>query len=224
MRYEFTFASGRVAFDWEVGTVEIRAEHGRKVGEEEWSPVEGTYPFEEVPIFTSFFVTGMIALYGIDVDVRGKMVVSSEGFVLEVYRVKEPQKGKVAFLLAYDTRRKMSSVFIFNKANLYAFLQMIKEREKVVPVGETVWEKTGEGIYVNRLPVPFQHAKALEWVLLEGLREGKYPPLRLGWNEGSFRISGRRLSVFRKRDSAEVPYLSISLKNPIDAIRILSCL
>ena len=151
MRYELSFANGRIVFDWELMTVEVSAKHGRKTEEKEWKPVEGTYPFEELPLFTSFFLTGMSALHDLDVEVRGKMVISSEGFVLEMYRMREPQRGKVAFLLAYDTKNDASSSFIFNRANLYAFLQMIKERDKVVPVRETVWERSGSELYVNRL-------------------------------------------------------------------------
>ena len=30
MRYEFTFASGKVVFDWELGTVELKGKFGRK--------------------------------------------------------------------------------------------------------------------------------------------------------------------------------------------------
>ena len=224
MRYELSFANGKMVFDWELMTVEIEAKLGRKVGDEEWGPVQGTYPFEEVPLFTSFFVTGTSALLGLEVEVRGKMVISSEGFVLEIYKMREPQKNKVAFLLAYDTKNKTSSAFVFNKANLYAFLQMIKERDKVVPVRESVWEKRDGELFVNRLPVPFQPRKALEWILLDGIREGRYPRINLTWEEGVIRIGGRRLSLFRRNGQQEVSHLSLSLKDPVDVMRILSCL
>jgi len=53
MVYEFTFANGLVVFDWELGTIRVSAERGRKVGNEEHGPVKGEYPFEEdkVPAF-----------------------------------------------------------------------------------------------------------------------------------------------------------------------------
>ena len=223
MRYEFRFGNGTVAFDWEMGVVEVRAKMGRKKEEKEWAPVEGEYPFEELPLFTSFFVTGMSALLGVDVEVRGKMVITSEGFVLEIYKTKDEKRP--AFLLAYDTKKDASSVFMFNRPTLYAFLQMIKSRDKVVPVRESVWEKEGGVVYVNRMEIPFAGAKALEWVLLEGLKDGgKYPALSFRWDEGRLRLYGNRVSLLKARGESEVPYLSVSVKDPLDAMRILSCL
>jgi len=223
MIYEFTFANGTVAFDWGTGMVSIKARHGRKVGDEEYGPVEGEYSFEELPLFTSFFVTGMSALYGTEQEVRGKMVISTEGFVLEMYRAKNPGKA-VAFLLAYDTKKKQSSVFLFNRPNLYAFLQMIKSVDKVVSVRDIVWERINGELYVNRLHVPFQKVKVLEWVLMEGLKEGRYPSIRQEWSGGSMSIRGNRLSFFRNREGKQVPFFSLSLKDPIDVFRMLSCL
>ncbi len=224
MKYEFSFPGGGViSFDWELRTIRLYSNYGRKSQEKEWKPIEGEYSFEELPLFTSFFVTGMSALYGLDTEIRGKMVITSEGFVLEIYKAKE-NGNRPAFLLAYDTKNEMSSAFVFNRASLYAFLQMIKVQDKIVSAGETVWEKSGGDVYLNRLLIPFQKAKALEWTLFEGLREGKYPLLTQVWDEGVLRIRGRRLEVIRKREDREQPFVSLSLKNPIDVMRILSCL
>ena len=219
MRYEFTFGKGRVVFDWSRRTIFFESE-GKRKG---FNAINGEYPFEEGPLFTNFFVAGICALCRLS-DIHAKMVLSREGFVLEFYQTKKVEQGKVGFLLATDNRKKASSAFMFNKPNLYAFLLMLKERDKIVPVQDSVWEKQEGRTFVNKIEIPFQKAKALEWSLWQKL----YSPISFSftyeWENGRIHVLKRTLIVEKKRKEKFITLTEIDISNEINIARILSCL
>ncbi|WP_461829986.1 hypothetical protein [Aquifex sp.] len=193
--YKFTFPQGEVIFDFENSTIELHGKAGRKKDGEVFEPIEGAYSLEEIPLFTGFYLTGLTILEGIDMKVKGKMYIGSEGFLLEFFKLDSPVDGKVGFLLAQDLKNKRATKFSFNRANLYAFLKMLEEREKIVPVENTVWEKREGKVFVNRVEVPFQKAKALRYALKEILRKKEIPRLVQEWEEGRLTLHKNKLEV-----------------------------
>ena len=218
--YKFTFPQGEVIFDFENSIIELHGKVGRKKDGEVFEPIEGTYSLEEIPLFTGFYLTGLTILEGIDMKVKGKMYIGSEGFLLEFFKLDSPVDGKVGFLLAQDLKNKRATRFSFNRANLYAFMKMLEEREKLIPVENTVWEKREGKVFVNRTEVPFQKAKALRYALKEVLRKREIPRLVQEWEEG-------RLTLYRNRLEVQVNGKTLGRINLSDVgniSRLLVCL
>jgi len=219
--YRFSFPQGEITFDFENGLIDLKGKIGREKNGEKFEPIKGIYPLEEIPLFTGFYLTGLTILENIDFQVKGKMYIGREGFLLEFFRFSEPVDSKVGFLLAQDLKNKRATKFSFNRANLYAFLKMLEEQDKMIPVENTVWEKNEGKVFVNRIEIPFQKAKATKFALKEILRGNKIPHLVQEWENGRLRIAGKKLEVF-KAEGRRIGI--INLEDIGNLSRLLVCL
>ena len=220
--FEFTVVDGSIVFDFAENKIRLRLVEGEK-----------EFPMP-VNLHNFCVVIGGI-IYGTNVERKqvfftGKKgerkVIDLRGFFYEKRNGKgESQKYPRAVLIFIDETTNFKKTYLFNIYNLYALWELFRLQDKVVSVGDLVWERRKGSVLLQGVFVPFQKAKALFFALDQYLRTGEIPSVNQEWEYGKIMLwsSKKRLDFFRRSGEALIPSGVIEL-NQDTALRIMSVL
>jgi len=87
-------------------------------------------------------------------------------------------------LIFIDETTNFKKTYLFIIYNLYALWELFRLQDKVVSVGDLVWERRKGSVLLQGVFVPFQKAKALFFALDQYLRTGEIPSINQDWEYG----------------------------------------
>jgi len=232
--YEFTTARGSVLFDSSSSTIAV-FEDG----------VERVFPYP-VNIHAFCVVIGGL-LYGREVGRKALFKIGKPGErkVMELRLIPVRKKvgvsgsgdndgavsenGKAeyrgALLTFIDEKEGFKRSVMFNRPNLYALWEMFRAQDKVVGIGDFVFEKKEGSVFLQGVYVPYQKVKSSFYILDRYLRTGSIPGVNQEWEYGKLMFWNRkkRVDFFRKVGETLIPAGALRLSFE-DALRMLSVL
>lgn len=233
--FEFTVAKGSILFDFSQDRVVLRMEEGEKefpapVNLHNFCVVIGGILYRKNITRKQVFFTGKPGERKV-IEIRGSLYRKKKEDHQQETENQEEQDQKQervwprALITFIDETENFKRTFLFNIFNLYALWELFRIQDKVVSVGDLVFERKEGNVFIQGVSLPFQKAKALFFALDVYLREGSLPGINQDWEYGRLMLwsSKERLDFFRKNGEVLIPSGVIRI-NADNALRIMSVL
>lgn len=156
-------------------------------------------------------------------NTQAEVSANTDGGVQVESKIVTKTKKKVERAILRFSSQDYERTFLIGPPDALALWGMLRKKDKSVGVDDLIFERRDDTVFVQGIPIFYQKAMNLFFVLDLYLRKGELLPFRLEWELGRIDIHStkKRLGFFRKAGAEYLPAGIVRL-NTENILRIMS--